>query len=205
MKGVGVAVEGVSINPASIRASIAEIFGVPVAVGSVALACGKWFLLTHKDAKLASAHLLSVHIDHEITLGAIIAGRPLKGAHGRAVNLLSLVDPEGACNADCESMASVNGTAPGKNVAVAAGECLGRVADAISMGVAAYDPGLVLISGNFASEPESAEQHLAGHLESIGADGTTVRVLDTSGEGASIYRRGAMGLILSHFLEECGD
>lgn len=204
IKGVGVAIEGIETNPAHIRATISEIFGAPVAVGSVALACAKWFLLNHKDAKLAHNNLLSVHVDDDITMGAIIEGRPLTGAHGRAVNLLPLTDAHAACSTETATVAQSGGTAR-RNGALKSGDCIEKVAAAMTIGVAAYDPGVVLIAGDFASNPGSAEQRLVAQLEESGAEGTHVRVVDTSGEGHEVYRRGAMGLILSQFLDENGQ
>lgn len=201
MKGVGVAVEGIAATAPHIRTTVSELFNLPTAVGSVALACAKWFQLNHKDARLANDHLLSIHVDdQDITMGAIIAGRPLYGAHGQAVNLLPLTEPNDACATSCDSGSSA-ATAV-KNTLLLDDACITRVCEATKLGVAAYDPGVVLISGNFGDEFIETEQKLTQDLKTMSSSGTEVRVVDTSCQETDIYRRGAMGLIMAHFLED---
>lgn len=201
MKGVGVAVQGFGASLSSLRAAVSELFGLPAACGSIALACAKWFLLHHKDAAESRNHLLSLHVDTtDITMGAVIGGKPLNGAHGRAVNLLQ--SPAGApLSAVCGARAAASASPENAAGVHLTEECADRLAEAVTRGVAAYDPGVILVAGNFATEPGILEERLASDLKAMDAADTRIRLINTAGEGQQIYRRGAMGLIWSVFLE----
>jgi len=189
IKGIGVAVNNDKFNLENVRAQLSEIFQVPVAVGNVALACAKWFLLCHKDAHLAKGHLVSLHVDDDISLAAVVGGRPVRGAHGRAVAELARCVTEDV------------GTAGGGT-----GQTISRAAcvpQAISLAVAAYDPGVVLIAGNFGQDSTLAQELAAGKSATAEIPDSVFRLADTSNQSADVYRNGALGLILSHFLDEC--
>lgn len=195
IKGVGVAFSSISDPDGKIRETIAEMFKVPVAVDSVTVACGKWFLIFHKDAKLAHEHLVSVNANTScIDLGVIINGKPLRGAHFRAGSELS--DGSVGCEADA-------GESGGTAVATSVKRTTKELANRLEFAVAAYDPGVILLSGPLTADSSSVLPELEQRLKSVGAGDTAIRVLDSENEQEDVYLKGAIAVILDHFLDEC--
>lgn len=199
MKGVGVAVDGIPAAHTHIRATVEELLGLPTAVGSVALACAKWFQLNHKDARLAQDHLLSIHIDNpNITMGAILGGQILQGAYGRAVSLLALEDGAEACTGHCEEGGqSANGT---ETATLLDEVCMARLVRAAKNGMAAYDPGVILVTGDLGDDVAELEKYVAEQLYALNAR-TAVRAINTTTDDSDVYRTGAMALVMAQFLE----
>ncbi len=180
IKGVGVAIDSASANNAAVKAAVEEAFGACTEVDSVALACGEWFMLNSKDAKQANGHLVSIHADKHIETGVIIGGRPLRGAHGKAGAVL-------------------NGDIAARAQTVSAED----LADRLVFAVAAYDPGLILITGPMADSAESIKPALEKRLRDIGAPDDVLRIAATGSAEDCVYLKGAVALILNHFLSEC--
>lgn len=199
MKGVGVAVDGIPAAHTHIRATVEELFGLPAAVGSVALACAKWFQLNHKDARLAQDHLLSIHLDDaNITMGAILGGQILQGAYGRAVSLLALEEgTESYTGHREENGRSANGT---ESVTLLDEACMTKLVKAAKNGVVAYDPGVILVTGDLGDEPAALEKYLAEQLYALNGR-TVIRAINTTTDESDVYRTGAMALVMAQFLE----
>lgn len=189
MKGVGVALDNLPDSDGVVNEVLTDIFKLPVAIDSVAVATGKWFLLSHKDAQMAGGHLVSINIGTGTSLGVLINGHPLQGAHRRAGAMLT------------EQSADLGANGNGNHKA--APELVDELVRRLEFSVAAYDPGLILLTGNLANTLEGAEEKLEERLRATGAKDTAVRVLETGGEQHNIYLNGAIALILSHFLDEC--
>lgn len=189
MKGVGVALDNLAGEENVVSAVLEDIFDMPVAMDSVAVASGKWFLLSHKDSKLAKNHLVSINIDSGTTLGVLVNGHPLRGAHLQAGAMLTDESPV--------LHPKENGHPK------AAPELIDELAKRMQFSVAAYDPGLILLTGSLANSSEPVEKLLEDRLRAAGATDTAVRVLETGGDKHNIYLNGAIALILSHFLDEC--
>lgn len=187
MKGAGVALEDTTLENDTIQGIVEAELRVPAFLDSIAIACGKWFLLSHKDSKLAGDHLVTVNVDSKITLGAIIAGKPLRGAHDRAGIMLN----------DDSNVAKSNGkrALPADQI-----EDIGK---RLEFAVAAYDPGVILITGPMAASIHNAEAVLQKHIRAAGASDTVIKVLAPGDKDVTTYLDGAVAVILSHFLDEC--
>ncbi len=186
-KGVGVALENVADHGEIVGGVVSDIFKLPVAIDSVAVASGKWFLLSHKDAKLAGNHLVSMNVGKGISLGVLINGHPIRGANGRA----------GVALTHEAAVLHPTGQQP------ASPELLEELTNRLDFSVAAYDPGMILLTGDLANTTGPVEDKLVERLRAAGATNTAVRVLETGGGDHNIYLNGAISLILSHFLDEC--
>ena len=78
-----------------------------------------------------------------------------------------------------------------------------ELANRLEFAVSAYDPGVVLLSGSLAADAEKILPELEQRLKAIGSGDTAVRTLDTENEQESVYLKGAIAIILDHFLDEC--
>lgn len=185
LKGIGVALDNAVLDSSEVHAVIKEVFQTEVTVESSAVACGKWFLLCHKDAPLAREHLVSIDMSGGTSLGVIVAGHPLRGAHGHAGAVLNNIESGQA------------GRTNGHH------SSLDKVGHRLEFAIQAYDPGVILVTGQTSGTPESTEQELAQRLTSAGAAGATVRVIPVGDNKDNVYIKGAVAAILNHFLEEC--
>lgn len=186
MKGIGVAIDFPGETQDAVKAAITQVFDMPSAINSVAVGNGKAFLLSHKDAKLARNHLVSINVASSITMGVLINGQPLVGAHAKAGGMLS---------DDTAQTGAGHSAAPE--------DLKQKLRQRIEFAVAAYDPGLILVTGELTDTLGTAESALEEELKPSGATDTVVRVLETGGVENSIYLKGALALILGYFLDEC--
>lgn len=182
IKGIGIALNNPDLDPVQVAAAAREIFGVEVAIENAAIACGKWFMLCHPDVKKARKHLVAISMDHVPTLGVIIEGRPLRGAHGRACASIN----------NNETNARTNG-----NHTV-----MEKLAKKLEFAIEAYDPGVIFITGPSIEDPIGMGKVFAKKLTDAGLSDTHIRVVEAGDSLDNIYLGGAISTILYHFLAD---
>lgn len=177
IKGVGIALENTTLTREETSKGAEDIFGNCIVVDNIAFACGEWMLLNPDDVHKTHGYLVSIHTGQPIEIGVIINEQNIRGVNGRAANFSNSDKPEPATPDE--------------------------VAKKIATVVQAYDPGLILLTGPLVDNTHDLGKHLEKPLKEAGISPELLHILPSGADENNVYLKGAIALVLRHYLAEC--